>query len=175
MPKRVPQPDAFERRHFVESGASARFECEIWVGADADVQNVVSFAKVIGDFESKRGRQLIVRIQRRGVAVNAALLLEDDLPLACVLVEFVRIRRRLQRIDVKSQRLELLIAISSSFFGTKRRCTWLEIAKVCESIEPLVEDRVTHKIADRAISDETCCIKILAILNADERGDVNRV
>jgi len=84
MPKRVPEPNAFERRHFVESGASPRFECEVRVSPHADIQNVLGLAKIIRDFESQRRRQLIVRVQRRRVAVDAALLLEDDLAPACV-------------------------------------------------------------------------------------------
>jgi hypothetical protein len=47
----------------------------------------------------------------RGVAHSAALALEDLLPSLRNRIELVRIRRRLQRTDIKCQSVKLLIAV----------------------------------------------------------------
>jgi hypothetical protein len=44
-----------------------------------------------------------------------------------------------------------------------------------EGIEAFVEDGVAHEVADRAVADEAGSVKIFAILNANERRDMNRV
>lgn len=119
MAERVPEPNALQRRDLVESGASTRFERKIRVGAHADVQNIVSLTKIVGNFESKRRREFVVRVERWRVAIRAGLLLKDHLTFSCVVVELVRIRRRLQRVDVESQRVELSVAVARSFFGAE--------------------------------------------------------
>jgi hypothetical protein len=73
MPKRVPEPNAFERGHFVETCGSTRFKCEVRGSPDADVQNVIGFAKIIRDFEPERWCELVVRVKRRHVAIYATL------------------------------------------------------------------------------------------------------
>ena len=58
----IPEPDASQRGDFVESGASARFEREIGIGSNTDIQNVVRFAKIVGYFEARRWSEFVVRI-----------------------------------------------------------------------------------------------------------------
>src|ERR1700722_1384248 len=112
MAEGVPEPNALQGKHFVESGSSTRFERKVWVSSDADIHNVVGLAKIIWDLEPCGRRELIVGVKRRCVAANAALPLEDDLTFSCALIEFVRIRRRFQRVDVESQSVKLFVAVS---------------------------------------------------------------
>ena len=42
-----------------------------------------------------------------------------------------------------------------------------------EGIEAFVENGVAHEIADRAVADEAGSIKVFAVLNANERRDMN--
>lgn len=75
MAESIPEPDASQRGDFVESGASARFEREIGIGSNTDIQNVVRFAKIVGYFEARRWSEFVVRIQRRNVATGSAALM----------------------------------------------------------------------------------------------------
>ena len=116
----------------------AGFERKVRIGSDANIQNVIGLAQIIRDFESQRRRELIVSVGRRCVASRAALLPEDELAPARVLVEFVRIGRRSQRGKIESQRVELFIAVSSSFFCAKGCWAGLEVAEMREYIKALV-------------------------------------
>jgi hypothetical protein len=69
---------------------------------------------VFGNRESRSRRQLVISVKRRRVASPAAFLTEDLLATHGLTVELVRVWRRLERINVKRQGIELLIAVSAS-------------------------------------------------------------
>jgi hypothetical protein len=72
-----------------------------------------------GDLEPLRGRELVVGVERRHVATRAALLLEDLLALAGTIVEPIRVRGRLQRVEVKGKSVELLVAVACPLFSAE--------------------------------------------------------
>ena len=88
--------------------------------------------------------QLVVGIERRGVADRAALSGEDLLAVAGVLVKWVGVGRRFERLDIERQRVKLLVAIASALLAAEWRGPrgGLKVAVICERIEPLVDDGV---------------------------------
>jgi hypothetical protein len=82
------------------------------------------------------------------VTPDAPLLLKNALPMDRLLIQTIRIRRRFWRVNIESQRIELLVTEPSAIFrktiGYRRR---LKIAVVRRDVESVVHDCITHQIA----------------------------
>src|SRR5262249_59608615 len=101
MPEHIAIPQALERRHLVVTGAASGLESQVGIGAHAHRQDVVLFEMVLRHVETLDRSQSIVGVQRRSVAVSTALAVKDFPALLGKSIELVRVRRRLQRVDVK--------------------------------------------------------------------------
>src|SRR5579883_2707968 len=112
-------PDALERRHLVVAGPAACLRGESGIGPHGEWQNIV--ARVGGAGKPGGERQLVVRVQRRGMAARAALAREDFLAPACERVGGVRIGRRLQLVQIQRERIQLLIAVPPADIHWVRR------------------------------------------------------
>ena len=53
-------PDTAQRRYFVESGTAASLQRECRVSSHRDIQNIAGVEKVVGNFKTLRGRQLVI-------------------------------------------------------------------------------------------------------------------
>src|SRR5262249_62199853 len=71
------------------------------------------------DGEAFSRRQLVVGVQRRSVTRGAAFSLEDLLSSLGTRVERVRVWRRSQRIHVKRQCIQLLVAVAGQRRGVR--------------------------------------------------------
>ena len=105
-------PDAFERRYFVIARAAPCLQRQTRVSADRHGQDVV-FLFVFGRHaEAINGREFVIRIKRRRVASGASLALKNLLSTLGERVELVRIRRRLELIQIHRQRIQLLVTVT---------------------------------------------------------------
>ena len=131
-------PQAAQGGQFLEACPAASLERQCGVGADGGAHDVVGLAQVIGDFEAAHRVELVVGIERRGVADWAALGGEDLLTAAGVLVEGVGVGRRFEGLDIERQRVELLVAIAGALFAAEGLGPGggLEVPVVGERIQP---------------------------------------
>ena len=106
------------RSHFDEKPASCKLNpnlpesrvCGNFVYRDSVVSENPFF---VGNFEAVGGGQFVVGVKRRGVTSRTALTLEDLLAACSDGVEPVGVGRRLERVDVEGQGVELLVAVAS--------------------------------------------------------------
>jgi hypothetical protein len=147
------------------------------VGADDYVQDVFGFQEVFGTFEALRWSEFVAGVERRGVASCAALLLKYVLAVAGLVVERIWVWWWFERVKVEGEGVELLVAVAGSFFGaeSRRPLAWLEIPEACHCVQSLVDDGVSHDVADGTVTHEPSRIQILDILNANQRRNVRRV
>src|SRR5262245_31571438 len=137
---------------------------------------------VVGNDEAIDWRQLVIAVERWRVTGRAAFTLEDALTAGGSLVEAIRILRRLQRIEILGEGVELLIAISAARRGIRqlretRRISWNESVVIRKRIttvhDAAVHRSVSHQISDRTMLLEPGAIEIPAILDADEVGHLD--
>src|SRR4029450_2566653 len=104
-------PEAFQRRYLVIAGASPGLESKARVSAHHHWQDVVGFLVVLRDPESLYRRKLVVGIQRWHVTRRAAFALKHPLPSFRNSVKLVRIRRRLEGVQVQGQGVKLCVTV----------------------------------------------------------------
>ena len=112
VPEHAAIPHAFERRNFVIARAAPSLGGETRIRANGNGEDIVLLLGPRWRVEAFGKRQLIVGIERRSVAARAAFALEYFLPALREAIELIRIGRRLERIDVKRQSVELLVAVT---------------------------------------------------------------
>src|SRR5688572_10861223 len=101
MFERTTIPYAEERRHFVESSTSIRGKRHRSVGTDPAVHNLGALGMVARHDVTGCGDQLVVGVALLGiVTLGAALSLEDLFPALRACIERMRVRRRLECINV---------------------------------------------------------------------------
>src|SRR5688500_3736632 len=127
---------------------------------------------VCRNLETGGGSQLVVRVQRWRVAARAALTLEQLLAPRGNGVKRIRVRWRLQRIEIAGERVQLLVAVALRPF---RRRDLLKTWAICryeprvagQRISALVHRGVAHHVADRSVDLETGAIEITPFFHAD--------
>ena len=156
-------PGAAQRGNFVEAGAAAGGQGERGIGADCGIHDGIGAAEVVGDFEATDGVELVVGVERRGVADGTALFFEYLLAALGVVIELVGVRRRLERLDVEGEGVELLVAVASAFFGAEGggAGTRLEVTVVRQCVETFVDNGVAHDVADAAVADQAGGIEVV--------------
>src|SRR5262245_47194858 len=87
-------PDASQRRHFVVTGAAASPQREGRVGAYRARHDIEALEILRHRLESDRWRQLVVRVQRSGMAGPTSLAVEYVLPPFRYRVRLIGILRR---------------------------------------------------------------------------------
>src|SRR4051812_19637066 len=97
---------------------------------------------LLGNPESAYGKELVVRVVWRGVTDGAAFSLENSAPRLSGGIEPVRIRRRLQRVQVRRQREKLFIAEPFLCLGSRQLrilffTAWNESAEAREEFDAL--------------------------------------
>ena len=104
------------------------------------------------------------------MAGGAAFVFEDLLTALGGLVKLVGVGRRLERLDVERERVELLVAITGALFATEPGASGsrLKVAIVRQRIEAFVDCCVAHDVADSAVADQAGGVEIFYIGNADE-------
>ena len=98
-------PHAFQGRYLVIPGSFSRLQRIAGIGADALIENVETGAMIRRGRESIHRGQLVVRVEWRRVASSAPFALEDLLAFGRAVIESIRVRRRLERVDVLRQRV----------------------------------------------------------------------
>src|SRR5215467_15464866 len=95
-------------------------------------------------------RQSVIGIKRWRMAAGTTLALEDFLPSLGQGIKLVRVRRRLERIDVERQRIKLLVAVAR----LRRRVRQLaevfsirdEVTVAPEQLSVLIERGIAHEV-----------------------------
>src|SRR5260370_23374584 len=140
---------------------------------------------VLRHCEALSRRQFVVGVERGRMAHDAALPLENLLSSLSKSVELVRVRR-LKRVDVETQGVKLLIAVTvrlsegrTQLVGARQRL------KVCggrneslvagQVVRALVQRRVAHHVHNAAILLESRPVEIMAIFNANQVRYLGRV
>jgi hypothetical protein len=96
----------------VVARATPGLESQAGIRPHADRQDVVLLQMVLRHCEALSRRQFVVGVERGRMAHDAALPLESLLSSLSKSVELVRVRRRLKRVNVETQSVELLIAVT---------------------------------------------------------------
>jgi hypothetical protein len=177
----VAVPNALEGRHFVVTGASPGLEGEVGVGANGDGQYSILRAGVGRDREAFRGSEFVVGIERRRVTGGTSFAREDLLTARCRCVEFVRVWRWLEGVDVERECIKLLVAVAPP--DVRRLRQGLKIGYVSrdkavvagERIPTLIESGLTHEIDDGALLLQTGSIKILTVSHSDQIRYLDRL
>jgi hypothetical protein len=125
-------------------------------------------------------RQLVIRIQRRGMARGAPFALENLLATPGDVVKLVRVRRRLRRIDVKRQRVKLFIAVAAAVFRVRKlieggRPDGNETRIAGPIVGALIERRVAHQVNNRVLTLQSRGVQVAPIFYTDQIGNVRRI
>src|SRR4051812_3112195 len=119
-----------------------------------------------GHFESVDGRQLIISIGRRLMALGAAFVVENLFPASDAVVERVRIRRRFERVDKSAERIHRLVGMTEGeaalFFREKTMRT--NGAVICDGDEYAI----TCDIGGVAIPMRAGRVEIASVLHSDQ-------
>ena len=110
-------------------------------------QDIVLFPVIVWNFESFDRRELAIRVERRGVTVDAAFTLKHSLPSLSKGVKSIRIQGWLKRMQEKGKRVELFIAIAGPVRGIRQ---FLEASRVCRD-KTVVIGKGVAAIADSPI------------------------
>src|SRR5437764_4719200 len=107
---------------------------------------------LVRDCESIRRSQFVAGVKRRSMATGASFALKHFLSAPGQCVKLVRIRRRLERIDIQRQRIKLLVAIARPR-GWVRQLAEIfsardELAIAAKQLSILIERRVAHQVSD---------------------------
>jgi hypothetical protein len=173
--------DALERRHFVVTGASPGLESEVGVGANGDGQYLILRAGVGRDREAFCGGEFVVGIERRRVTGGASFAREDLLAARRRCVEFVRVWRWLEGIEVERECIELLVAVAASDVRGLRQGLKIgyvsrdEAVEAGERIPTLIESGIAHEIDDGVLLLQTGSIKIMTVPDADQIRYLDRL
>src|SRR4029453_7427223 len=144
----------------------------------------VELLEVIVGHGKARGRiQPVVGIERWRVTPCAAFALEYVPAPNGQSVELVGIGRRLERVNVKRECVELLVAVTSLSPLCKEPSGQLpDIARYCgnevavprQHVHPLIECGVTHQVADAPMPHESAGVQVTPLFDPDQIGELRR-
>ena len=170
-------PHALQRRHLVVARASTGLHRKVGIRPYGERQNVEVRARVGRHAEALRRCELVARVEGRRVAHDAALIRKDLLAAGGERVELIGIGRRLQRIDIRRQGIELFVAVAASDgdgiggFGPRGGVENIgrnESIVARKVVRALVERGVAHEVSDGPLLLETRVIQIVPVFYADQ-------
>src|SRR5215510_1448492 len=134
---------------------------------------------ILWRIEALSGRQLVIRVERRRVAYGAAFLYKHFLTARSQAIELVRVRRRLERVNVERQSVELLVAVpvASRRVGQGSEVTGRrnESAVAGQIRGALIQRGVTHQVRNRTMPYHGSMIKVLSLAYADQIRNLRRI
>ena len=156
-------------------------ESEVGVGANGDGKYLVLRAGVGRDREAFCMSEFVVGIERRRVTGGASFAREDRLAARCRGGEFVRVRRRLEGIDVKRECIKLFITVAAPHVRGLRQGLKFgyvgrnEAVEAGDRVPALIESGIAHEVDDRALLLQTGSIKIMTVADADQIRYLDRL
>src|SRR5262249_20215702 len=126
---------------------------------------------VLRQLESFRERHLVARIKWRHMTTST-LTQEKLLPHRSVRSKSVRVRRRLERVEVQSQRIERFVRHPKSCASrvSAHHLVWPKLRRLSGGDEC----RIAHDVTDTPVQVCRRVVDIFAVFDADQIGNLRR-
>ena len=83
-------------------------------------------------------------------------------------IELVRIRRRLERINVQRKRVKLFVTVATLGRRIRQRPFWPEVSVRGQEVPALIERSIAHQVCYGAMANEPAGVKIAPVLYANQ-------